>query len=416
MVVDKKNIRKEDRMPVRDSEEIYHAVFEAYTEGLFLETIEGQIIDCNSGACELYGYERHELIGINVKDLVTPEIAATLPDLITEELTTGGIFVEAIGLKKDGTVFPKEVSTKIMTYQGQQLVIVYVRDITRRRQMMDSIKQNAKLLRQIIDLVPHLIFARDIDGKFVLVNKAVTDIYDLTVEAMIGKNHRDIHYNPEEVEAFLKDDRLVINSGKIKFIPEETYVDQDGNTHVLQTTKIPFSIVGSGDPAVLGFAMDITEQKIKENELRNLTDELDNERNVLQQKNIALREVLDHIESEKQEHRQKVSQDIKQTILPILKQLKEKATPDCLKDIETLETNIEAVLSEDPEDFHSRYSKLTPRELEICEMIKKRMSSKEISDDLNLSVVTVQKHRELIRKKLGITNKKINLSTYLQIQ
>jgi len=58
--------------------------------------------------------------------------------------------------------------------------------------------------------------------------------------------------------------------------------------------------------------------------------------------------------------------------------------------------------------------KLTPKEIEICNMIGGGLASKEIADFLSVSYQTVEKHRKDIRKKLGISNKKINLATYLQ--
>ena len=59
-------------------------------------------------------------------------------------------------------------------------------------------------------------------------------------------------------------------------------------------------------------------------------------------------------------------------------------------------------------------SKLSPREMEICAMIKNGASSKDIAEALDIALVTVQKHREVIRKKLGLTNKNINLTTHLR--
>jgi DNA-binding NarL/FixJ family response regulator len=60
------------------------------------------------------------------------------------------------------------------------------------------------------------------------------------------------------------------------------------------------------------------------------------------------------------------------------------------------------------------YAKLSARESEICQMIKVGSTSKSIANKLNVTVGTVQKHREKIRKKLGISNKNINLATYLK--
>ena len=57
--------------------------------------------------------------------------------------------------------------------------------------------------------------------------------------------------------------------------------------------------------------------------------------------------------------------------------------------------------------------KLTPREMEICTMIESGLTSKEIPEQLNISCQTIDNHRKSIRKKLDITNKNINLSSYL---
>ena len=58
---------------------------------------------------------------------------------------------------------------------------------------------------------------------------------------------------------------------------------------------------------------------------------------------------------------------------------------------------------------------LTSRESEICDLIRSGLSSKQISEALSLSLATVQKHREHIRRKLGLTGRDTNLATYLRV-
>ncbi|MCC6300859.1 MAG: GAF domain-containing protein [Anaerolineales bacterium] len=131
-------------------------------------------------------------------------------------------------------------------------------------------------LRQIIDLDPHCIFAKDVDGRFILVNQAVADTYRTTVENVIGKTEADFYATSETVARFQADDLEVIRSGKPKHIPEETIHNEDGEARIYSTTKIPFAFPGSDAPAVLGISVDITEFKrvekaLRESETRLLT-------------------------------------------------------------------------------------------------------------------------------------------------
>jgi len=127
--------RVEDLQRLVRSEERYRALFEASTDAIFLETLEGQVLDCNAAACEIFGYTKEELIGLTVADLVPEEVAKTLPDVIDQHLKAGGIHIETSGTRKNGEIFPTEVRTRLVTTGGEKLVVVYVRDITGRRQI-----------------------------------------------------------------------------------------------------------------------------------------------------------------------------------------------------------------------------------------------------------------------------------------
>ncbi len=126
--------RKRTEAALRESQEKYQALVEASTDAIFLETLDGQILDCNTSACEMYGYSKDELTALTVADLVPEEIAEKLPEIIQEELESGGVFIEATNRRKNGQVFPCEVSTQLIHIGGEQRAIVYVRDITERKQ------------------------------------------------------------------------------------------------------------------------------------------------------------------------------------------------------------------------------------------------------------------------------------------
>ncbi|MEO6328994.1 MAG: ATP-binding protein [Ginsengibacter sp.] len=140
-------------------------------------------------------------------------------------------------------------------------------DIKEREKTEERLIASEVRLREIIDLVPHFIFAKDISGKFILANKAVADVYGSTIENLLGKSDADFNSNQEEVEHFLKHDLMVIESGKEEFNKEEIITDARGNVLTLSTTKIPFTASGTDVPAVLGFSIDISDRKKAEQEL-----------------------------------------------------------------------------------------------------------------------------------------------------
>ena len=89
----------------------------------------------------------------------------------------------------------------------------------------DELRDSEGRLRQIIDLVPHAIFAKDREGRFIMANLAVATVYGTTPEKMIGARDADFSPSGEEIRHFLLNDLQVIESGVAKFVPEETLVD-----------------------------------------------------------------------------------------------------------------------------------------------------------------------------------------------
>ena len=154
-------------------------------------------------------------------------------------------------------------------------------DITRRRQVEETLRKSEQFLRQTIDLVPHFIFAKDLESRFLLVNKAVAGAYGTTTSDIVGKSDIDFSATPEQASHFHEDDVAVIQGGQPKFIPEEPITDAQGNTRYLQTTKIPFQFGPDNVPGILGVSVDITERKRAEEKIHS----------ALEQKDTLLREV-----------------------------------------------------------------------------------------------------------------------------
>ncbi len=129
--------------------------------------------------------------------------------------------------------------------------------------LRQHVKKQTAELRQIIDLVPHMIFAKDITGRYILVNKSFAEFYKMPTEQMIGKNESEINSN-QETSKFLKEDLDVIKRNKLKFTINRVMFPESEDEHIVETTKIPFTSSQTDHPAVLGIAIDVTNRKKQE--------------------------------------------------------------------------------------------------------------------------------------------------------
>lgn len=134
----------------------------------------------------------------------------------------------------------------------------------------------------------------------------------------------------------------------------------------------------------------------------------------VEQKNAALLELIEQIEIEKKKIKEAVAMNVDAVLLPALKQLRRKGSRIDKKYLDILETNLHNLTSSFGLKSLGDKNALSPREIEIADMIRHGSSSKDICALLNLSFKTVETHRNHIRKKLGITNTATNLTTFLK--
>ena len=135
-----------------------------------------------------------------------------------------------------------------------------------RRRAEEALRKSERILRHVLDAVPHHIHAKDMQGRFIMANKAVSESYNMTPDEFVGQYHMSVGMDEAEVRKMLADDMEVMLSGRSKYIPEETCIDASGQVHWLETTKTPFD--NDGQPAVLVVAIDITERKKVQGKLK----------------------------------------------------------------------------------------------------------------------------------------------------
>ncbi len=164
--------------------------------------------------------------------------------------------------RKNGKTRTLLISTSLVDGPGgQKNVLGLMHDITERKRSEDSLQEHRRQLLQIIDTVPHMIFAKGNGNRFLLANRATAEAYQKEPKDLIGMRRQDVHKNHQEMTAFLKGDREVLRSGKPRIFSGESFTDAHGRKRILQTIKIPFKMIGVKETCVLGVSVDVTEQK-----------------------------------------------------------------------------------------------------------------------------------------------------------
>ena len=137
-----------------------------------------------------------------------------------------------------------------------------------------NLHNTEKRLRQVIDLVPHRLFAKDSEGKIVLANQATATFFSATVEELLGKPEPPLpagyHYvaSPEQEQ----NHTLFDNNGNIS---REEYLHlPDGTKHFYHTSVISFTFSGTTLPAILQLAIDVTALKEKQEVISELNQKL----------------------------------------------------------------------------------------------------------------------------------------------
>jgi len=240
---------------------------------------QGRIALVNSQAEKLFGYPRQELLGQSLESLLSEQFRAGHPAhreafQAAPEPRPMAAGRALFGRRKDGREVPIEIGLSPIHGADGLITLATIMDISERKRSAEALEKERRFLRQVIDVDPNFIFAKDRDGRFTLANQAVADAYGTTVDNLIGKTDADFNPNRAETEHFRRVDLAVIDTLQERFIAEERITDAGGNVRWLQSVKRPIVLENGSGTQILGASTDITRRKITELELQEQRDEL----------------------------------------------------------------------------------------------------------------------------------------------
>jgi len=223
-------------------------------------------------------------------------------------------------------------------------------------------------------------------------------------EATTGSDAGDAHKVAEGI-------RAVIGGDLEEFLHDYPCHSEDG-PHWYYMRAIRMS--GPGPIRVVTSHEEITALKLTEEALKKSQEALIEQKQSLEEVNIALKVLLKQREEDKLELEKKVLNNVKDLVLPYVEKLKNpRLKPRDRTLVDIIDTHLQDIISPLLQRFANAKMLLTPQEMQIAALVKDGKTSKEIADVLNVSETTVNFHRKNLRVKFGLRNKRTNLRSYL---
>ncbi len=230
------------------------------------------IVSANASFSKLFGRENNSNVNF-FTDFFHPEESEKVLKKLNELQTTPDVKFTSRILDQNHKI--KWFSWEIISDLATSQFYFSGTDITSILTAQSLLEEHTDKLLKIIELVPHPIFLKNSEARYILVNQAQADLFSVSKNDFIGQDDSQFIDNAEELKGIHASDSVVLNKRKNIILPAQKITSPNGKNKILYTSKIPFQSTFNGEINILGVSIDITEIKNSETELRKINFELD---------------------------------------------------------------------------------------------------------------------------------------------
>ena len=226
---DELTARREAEEALRASQSTFEGIFNSVTETIYIQDENGVFLDVNLGAEKMYGYPRQHFIGRTPEFLSAPgkNDLGKISGYLQQAFNGQPVEFEFWGIKKDGTVFPKDVRITSGSYFGRKVAIAVARDITERKRIESAFIRSEKAYRMLFENMPIGLYRTSVEGEIRNANPALLRMFGSSdAQSMLGRKAWDFYRNPATNDIF---EELISKSGSLSAFEAE-YTREDGTT------------------------------------------------------------------------------------------------------------------------------------------------------------------------------------------
>ena len=278
----------------------------------------------------------------------------------------------------------------------------------------DAVQEKSRRLRDATDKIEALLNATsdtqlliDAEGTVIMANEVAAKRFGMQLEEFLGRCVYDF-MPPSLVKSRKARVEEVFQTGN-----SLTFEDERSGS-IFENTFYPLLDEEENVSLLAIYAKDITERVMSYRRLEEQKRDLERKTDQLRDANIALEVLLEKSGQNRKMIEEEVVFSTKRFIGPYIQKLKACSLTGTAKDcVERIDEGLKILIYPFSRKLSFDYLDLTPREINVADFIIAGKTTKEISEELNLTTGTIDFHRDNMRKKLGLKKKKISLRTYL---
>jgi PAS domain S-box-containing protein len=443
---------------LRKSESKYRKLIETSPDAILYNAMDATVRMANRQAAVVFGFaDVTEMKGHSIYNLISAEYAEKSRQYFQGMFQEGYLRdVEIELLRRDGSSFAGELSAALIPdHLGQPgHFMVIVRDVTERKQFEQTLRESEYRCALATRAAKIGIWEWDPQSREFYLYPNIKELLGYRDEE-IPNDLRiwSSFVHPQDKEAIIAaftshiegrepeicfEHRMKHKDGSHRWVLTRGTALRDSLGHVLKIIGTDMDITTlKRTELALRKAHDELEQrviqrtdelartnrqlsdeieghKLTETELKERESELRQKSQNLEEVNTALTVLLEKREADKKALEETVLLNTKRLIIPYLDKIKRKGlSPEQKSYIDVIESHLNEIISPFFRSLSSNYLDLTPTEIQVADLVRQGKTTKEMAEILNSSVRSVEFHRNSLRKKFGLTHKKINLRTYL---
>jgi len=379
-------------------------------DGIAIADLDGKLLYVNPAWAKMHGYDSGEelvgnYLGIFHNQEQMEKFVVPFNQVVRKKGKNTG---EMKHISKRGNTFTTLMTTTLLKDAQKTPVALLgiIKDITEHQQADELLMESKLRYQNLVESINDWAWEVDEKGKYTYVSPKIKDLLGYTPEEVLNKTPFDL-MSLEEAKRVRKIFINAVSRHEPINSLENTNLHKDGHEVILETSGTPFYDVRGEFKGYRGIDRDITKRKKTEKEL------LEKKKN-LEDTNIALRVILRESEITKDELEKNIHSNIKGLLLPYLIELESTSlTKDQKFFLDIIKENINEITSSFSRKLKVEFSDLTPREIQVANLIKQGRATKEIAKLLGITPNAVDFHRRNLRIKFNIQGKKTNLRSYL---